>query len=436
MRTTDLRKGLLLLLALLLVFSIGPLFAGGASEGEEPVAEEEHDDDHDHDDEDHDDHDHDDDDHDHDDEDHDDHDDHDHEDGEMSIPHIDPAGLGAGQSLLVVASTSIVGDVVSQIAGSAATVEVLMSLGQNPHSYEPSPRDIARVEDAYIAFVNGLNLEEGLMETIENVDGTYVVPVSAGIAVLEGEEHDHDEDHDDHDHEEGEDHDDHDEDHDHDEDEDHDDHDEDHDHDEDEHHDDDEHDHEGEDDHHDHDHSAGDPHFWFDPNNVIIWAENIAEALSEADPANAAVYEANRDDYIAELEALDLEVRSLISSIPRSGRKLVTDHDAMGYYADEYGFEIIGEVIPSLSDQAEPSARDIAELADVMQDEGVSAIIVGGTAGRGLRNLVSAVAEEVGGDVQIVEVLTGSLAPAGSRGDTYLDFVRFNTEQIVAGLGR
>ena len=300
----------------------------------------------------------------------------------MAIPHIEPADLGAGESLRVVASTSIVGDVLQQVAGSAATVDVLMPIGQNPHAYEPTPRAIGTVEDSYIAFVNGLDLEESLMETIENVAGTYVVPVSAGIAVLGGK---------------------------------------------------DEHDHE---DAHGHDHAGGDPHFWFDPTNVIVWAENIAEALSEADPANSSTYEANRDAYIAELEALDLEIRQGVSSIPRNGRKLVVDHVALTYFADEYGFEIIGEVIPSVSDQAEPSARHIAQLAEVIRNEGVSAIIIGGTASRGLRNLADAVAEEVGTEVQIVEILTGSLAPEGKRGDSYLEFVRFNTEQIVSALSR
>ena len=377
MRGIDVRKGLLLLFTLLLVFAIGPLWARGGAETNETVSEEHHEEEHDHDEDHEGDHDGD---HDHD------HDD-DHE-GEMAIPHIEAADLAAGASLRVVASTSIVGDVVGRIAGSAATVEVLMPRGQNPHAWEPTPRAIASVEDSYVAFVNGLDLEEALLETMENVAGTYVVPVSAGIAVLEGGDHD---DHD-HDHDDAEDHD------------------------------------------HDHDHAGGDPHFWFDPTNVIIWAENIAEALSEADPANHELYEANRDAYIAELESLDLDVRNQVASIPRNRRKLVVDHVSLTYFAEEYGFEIIGEVIPAISDQAEPSAQHIAELAEVIRDEDVAAIIIGGTAGRGLRNLVDSVAEEVGRDVEIVEILTGSLAPAGSRGDTYLDFIRYNTEQIVAGL--
>ena len=97
---------------------------------------------------------------------------------------LNPAKLESGEKLKVVASTSLIGDTVKRVAGSKAEVDVLMPIGQNPHSYEPTPRAIINVEKSYIAFVNGLNLEEGLMETIENVAGTYVVPVSAGIDLL------------------------------------------------------------------------------------------------------------------------------------------------------------------------------------------------------------------------------------------------------------
>lgn len=343
MRSINLKKGLGVLVALFLVVSLGRIWASGSLETEHHGEEDAH-----------------------------------HDEGPMAIPHIEPADLAEGESLRVVASTSIVGDVVRQIAGSAATVDVLMPIGQNPHAYEPTPRAIATLEESYITFVNGLDLEEALMETIENVAATYVVPVSAGIAVLGG-------------------------------------------------------DHEDE---HDHGHAGGDPHFWFDPTNVIVWAHNIAQALAEADPANRSTYEAHRDAYVAELEALDREIRDHVASIPSSRRKLVVDHVSLTYFAQEYGFQIIGEVIPSVTDQAEPSAQHIAGLAGLIREQDVSAVIIGGTAGRGLRNLVDAVAEEVGREVLIVEILTGSLVQAGGRGDTYLDFVRFNTEQIVSAFSR
>ena len=180
MGTLSIRKTLILILSMMVIVSLGVAWAGGAGESDEhqhEEAEDHHEDEHEG--EHHDDHDHADDDHDA---------RHDHE-GEMSLPHIEPADLGGGESLQVVASTSIVGDVVRQVAGSAATVNVLMRRGQNPHAYEPTPREMTRVEDAYLVFVNGLDLEEGLMDSIEDVAESYVVPVSAGISVL-GAEHD------------------------------------------------------------------------------------------------------------------------------------------------------------------------------------------------------------------------------------------------------
>lgn len=291
--------------------------------------------------------------------------------------------------LRVVATTSIVGDVVENVAGETAEVRVLMEAGQNPHSYEPTPREIALIEEAQIVFVNGLDLEEQLMEILEGIGVGEVVPVSVGIEVLYPEE-DHDDDHDDHD--------------------------------------------EADDD--DHDHDEGDPHFWFDPTNVIVWAENIARALGAADPSNRDRYQENAGAYIARLEAIDREIRAGVSEIPTDRRKLVVDHTALSYFADEYGFEVIGAVIPATTDQAEPSARAIAELVELVRAENVPAIFVGGTASRGLRNLVETVAEEVGRQVAVVELLTGSLAAPGEPGDTYLDYIRYNAEAITGALSR
>jgi ABC-type Zn uptake system ZnuABC Zn-binding protein ZnuA len=114
----------------------------------------------------------------------------------------------------------------------------------------------------------------------------------------------------------------------------------------------------------------------------------------------------------------------------------VVDHAALGYFAEEYGFEVVGAVIPSTTDQAEPSAQDIAQLVEQIREEDVQAIFVGGTASRGLRNLVETVADEVGRELPIGELLTGSLAPRGQTGDTYLEFARHNAEVITEALSR
>ena len=295
------------------------------------------------------------------------------------LPRIDPVNLD-GRRLRVAATTSIIGDVVRNVAGSAAEVTVLMAPGQNPHAYSPSPREIAVLEKADVIFVNGLDLEEELMPVLEAMEGLIVVPVSAGIEPVEGAVDDHDE---------------------------------------------------GE---QDDSHADEDPHFWFSPLNVIQWTENIEHALSAADPGERVMYEESAQAYLVELAELDREVREAVSTIPGSDRKLVMDHFVAGYYARDYGFEILGSIVPSISDQAEPSARELAELTDVVKKEGLKAIFVGETSGRGMMRLAESIVVEVGREVAVVELLTGSLTEPGNRGDTYLDFVRYNTERIVGAL--
>lgn len=294
---------------------------------------------------------------------------------EMMLPRIDPVTLD-GRKLKVVATTSFVGDVVTNIAGSATEITILMPRGQNPHSWEPSPRNIAAIEDADLIFINGLGLEEELISILESMDTAPVVPVSLGIEGLENQEQD------------------------------------------------------------EHHHESDDPHVWFSPLNVIKWAENIATALSMADPVNGERFEMAAEAYISELQALDSEIRNIVSVLDSVDKKLVMDHVSFNYYAREYGFEILGNLIPTINDQAEPSARDIAALTELVRAENVKAIFVGGTAGRGLKNLAFSVATETGRDLSVVELLTGSLAPEGQRGDSYPDFIRYNTEMIVEALSR
>lgn len=326
----------------------------------------------------------------------------DHEDhGVGELPDIDPVNL-QGRKLRVTAATTIIGDVVSRAAGDAAELTVLMKRGQSPHGYSPSPREIAALEEADIIFVNGLGFEEGLINILESMDDSLVVSVSAGIEPISGDSHDDHADEDEHSDDE---------------------HDDDH-ADEDEHSDD-EHDDHGE---------GGDPHFWFSPLNVIQWTENIEHALSAADPGNAANYAESAEAYIAELRELDADIREAVSNIPESDRKLVMDHQVIGYFAAEYDFEILGNILPSLSDQAEPSARELAELTEIIREEGIKAIFVGDTAGEGLLRLAESLAAEVGRDITVVPLLTGSLAEPGRRGADYIDFMRYSTEQITGAL--
>jgi ABC-type Zn uptake system ZnuABC Zn-binding protein ZnuA len=178
-----------------------------------------------------------------------------------------------------------------------------------------------------------------------------------------------------------------------------------------------------------HEHEGVDPHTWTDPNNVIVWTQNIASALSKADPANAATYQANADAYVEELRELDTWIRTQVESIPVEQRELVTDHASFGYFADEYGFEQVGLVVASLSTNASPSAKELAQLIDAIQEHDVPAIFVGTTVNPTL-------AEQVAGDTDslVVFLYTGSLSEPGGEADSYMDFMKYNVMAIVEAL--
>jgi len=299
-----------------------------------------------------------------------------------TIPDIPQIIQQIGEKLQLVASTTIIGDVLSQIAGDVADIEVIMIPGQNPHSFEPVPGNLRSVEEADLIFVNGFGLEENLLDDIQAAATGYIVPVSSGINLLDfSGDVNNDEDKEVHEHE------------------------------------------------------NGDPHVWMDPNNVIHWVRNMADVLSSADPKHADVYWENGESYIAELTAMDAYIKEQIKLLPEENRTLILDHQLFNYFADEYGFTIIGALIPGTTDNAEPSPRAVAGLVKLIQEYHVPVLFVGRTASDGLQKLAETVIAEAGTDVIILPTLTGSLAPPGERGDTYLDFLRFNIEQIIKGLG-
>jgi ABC-type Zn uptake system ZnuABC Zn-binding protein ZnuA len=315
-----------------------------------------------------------------------------------------PGDLAEGEKLQVIATTSIVADIVRQVGGELIDLNLLLPIGTDPHTFQPTPRDLAGVADADVIFANGMGLEEFLAEMIANAGGeAATVHVSHGIAARqfeagdahahEGEEPEHEaEEH--HQHE-GE-----------------------------------EHEHEAEDHEGEHHHHEGaDPHTWTTPANAIVFVLNIEQALSALDPANAPSYAANAEAYAAELAELDGWVKTQIETIPAENRGLVTDHTAFGYYADRYGLEQVGAVIPSFSTAAEPSAKELAELEDAIRAYGVKAIFVGSTVNPALSERV---AQDTG--VRLLTLYTGSLGPAGSGVESYIDYIKYNTNTIVEGL--
>jgi len=308
-----------------------------------------------------------------------------------------PTAAPQTQKLRVLATTTIVGDVVSNIAGDAVELSVLLPVGADPHAFTPTPQDVAKVSQADVVFANGAGLEEFLAALLESAGAAEkVVAVSEGIALLPGHAHSHGAEGE-HSHE-G------------------------------------EHTHEGEQAHegehtHEHEHAAGDPHTWFDPNLVMVWVENIAKTLSEKDPQNAATYQKNAADYTAQLRELDQWIRQQVETIPPENRQLVTDHKAFGYFAERYGFTQVGAVLPGFSTLAEPSAQELAALEDAIRQLGVKAIFVGTTINP---NLAQRVADDTG--VKLVYLYTGSLSEKDGPASTYLDFMRYNVNAIVEAL--
>ncbi len=307
-------------------------------------------------------------------------------------------------ALSVVVTTTIWGDIVSEITGDAANLEVLFPVGADPHDYQPSSTQVQAMQTADLVVVNGLQLEEGLLDVIESLeaDGVNIIEVAPLLEPIafaggghhhdeEGEHHEEEGDH--HDEEEG------------------------------------DHHNEEEGDHHDHDHDGDDPHVWMDPLRVASAVELIAAELAALD--STIDWMANATRYADELRALDDEVQSLLENVPADRKKMVTNHDAFGYFADRYGVEVVGAVIPSFSTLATPSSGELAELVEIMIDENIDVIFAETIEPT---TLADAVAAEVGTDVEVVELFTGSLGGPGSGGDSYIDMIRHNAIRISEAL--
>ena len=174
---------------------------------------------------------------------------------------------------------------------------------------------------------------------------------------------------------------------------------------------------------------AADPHTWFDPNNVIQWTENVHAALQALDPDHAVDYAANAQSSRAELRALDQDIRRAVGGIPPKSRKLVTDHDELGYFADEYGFTVVGSVIPGTSSLADPSAAQLAELLDKVRAEKVPAVFVTSVVNP---SVVETFAADAG--IRVITLYGHSLTAADGPAPTYVALMRYNAEAIAAAL--
>ena len=352
-----------------------------------------------------------------------------------------PALAQSDQPIPVVATFSILGDMVERIGGDHVAVTTLVGPNGDAHVYQPTPQAARAVSEAEILVVNGLKFEGWLDRLIEasEFDGRRVVategiePIAFDGAHDHGhgdEEHahgdGHDHEHEDHAHggEAGHDHD-HEEHteagHAHDHDHDHEDHAEaaGHDHDHDDH---------AEAAHDGHDHGAFDPHAWQSLDNAVAYVDTITAALAAADPGNAAAFYENRADYVAEIEALDAEIREIVADLPEDRRIVVTSHDAFQYFARDYGLTFLSP--QGISTESEASARDVARLIEQMRAEGVSAVFFENIADT---RLLERIADETGATIGGT-LYPGALSEPDGPAPTYLDMMRHNATTLADAL--
>jgi ABC-type Zn uptake system ZnuABC Zn-binding protein ZnuA len=289
----------------------------------------------------------------------------------------DDGGAAGSDRLTVVATTTQAADL-ARVGGADVEVVGLLAPNADPHEYEVRPRDLQALTDADLIVRSGGDLDEWLADAIEGSGSEApVVTLIDKVHTIEGE----------HGHEEEE--------------------------------------HAGEE---EEEHEI-DPHWWQDPRNAIVAVAEIERGLAAADAAHADAYAANADRYEARLRKLDRAVAACIDKVPAAQRKLVTTHDALGYYAERYGIEVIGAVIPSLSTSGQPSAGETAELVETIRDEHVKAIFAESSVNA---KVEQAIARESGATVGKA-LWADTLGPAGSEGETYIGSIVSNTRALVDG---
>lgn len=277
------------------------------------------------------------------------------------------ATVAPGKHVAVAATTTQIQDFVRNVGGNRVTIAGILKPNVDPHDYEPTVEDANAIAKADIVFVHGIGLDSWMDKTIKGASvKAAVVTTTDGIKVLKGDENE----------------------------------------------------------------PEGDPHVWFDPTLVQTMVANIASGLTKIDPANAGAYQANAKAYTDQLTQLDGQLKGIFNQVPKEQRKLVTNHDAFHYLANRYDLTIIGAVIPSISDTAEPSAKQVSDLIDTIKKESVKAIFAESSANP---KVAQQVAKETG--IAIIDTLYGdTLGEPGSAGDTYVKMMIYDATTIANGL--
>jgi len=267
---------------------------------------------------------------------------------------------------VVLTSTTFLADITRNVAGERVEVESLLPVGADPHSYQPTPQDVTKIVQSKLLIINGAEYEHFLEPLLENAGGEReVIVASAGLSPEKDPQSEH----------------------------------------------------------------GVDPHLWLDPNNVLVYVENIREALTHFDPDGAALYKSNADAYVAQLKDLDIWISEQVSQIPPERRLLVTNHEALGYFADRYGFTVIGAILPGVSSDASASAGQMSALIDQIKASGVPALFLDEVENPALAQQI---ADETG--VKVVEDLHLESLTDGPPAGTYIDMMKHNVTRIIEAL--
>ncbi len=265
------------------------------------------------------------------------------------------------------AAETFLADIAQNVAGAREHVESLIAVGVDPHEFQATPQDAIKLAQSDVVILNGLGYEAWLTQSLQGTGHGITVVATDGLSANPDPTNQH---------------------------------------------------------------PAGDPHMWMNPLNAIRYVENIRDGLTKADAAGGATYAANAAAYVAQLNELDAWIKGEVAQIPPERRLLVTNHDALGYFASAYGFRIVGAVIPSITNEASPSAQQVAGLIGTIRSSEAPAIFLDVSENQ---NLAQQIASESGAKVVTglyVETLSGADGPA----PTYLAMMKHDVALIVEAL--
>jgi zinc/manganese transport system substrate-binding protein len=285
-----------------------------------------------------------------------------------------PAAAQIADKLKVVATFSILGDMVRNVGGERVEVATLVGPNGDAHVYSPTPADGRRLTEAKIVFTNGLKFE-GWIDRLVKSSGTGAETIEAakGVKPLKGEE-------------------------------------------------------EGHGDGHDHGHGGSDPHAWQSIGNAKIYVANIRDALIAADEAGKATYQANAASYLKRLDEVEAEVKGLVAKIPPERRRIITSHDAFGYFEEAYGIDVVAP--QGVSTESEASAKDVARIIQQIKRERIAAVFVENVSDA---RLMERIAKETGATIGS-RVYSDALSEPNGPAGTYIDMMRHNIRAFSAAL--